>query len=143
MTEESRDRRRVSGFGGSIMQRIAISIVLAGLLAACGQQSPGDGERGVPVAQLDFIESVPIDKDAPAPIAQPQPQPQPATKKEQPKTEAAAEDKAPEAEVLSARQPSSEPAATADDAAAATRQANQTTVTPDAGATTGTPDQPN
>lgn len=141
MTENSGDRRHVSGFGGFIMQRIAIAVVLSGFLAACGQQSPGDGERGVPVAELDFIEAVPIDKDAPAPIAQPQPQP--ATKKEQPKTEAAAEDKAPEAEVLSARQPSSEPAATADDAAAATRQANQTTVTPDAGATTGTPDQPN
>lgn len=122
--------------GSFIMQRIVIAVLLSGLLAGCGQQAPAGGEAGAPVAELDFIEAVPIDEDAPAPVAQPQP----AAKKEEPKTEAATEDKAPDAEARSAP-PAPEPAA--DDAASATRRANETTATPDAGATTETPYRPN
>ena len=137
MTEDSRDRRHVSGFGGFIMRPITIAIVLSGLLAACGQQSPAAGEAGAPVAELDFIEAVPIVEEEAAPVVQPQP----AAKKKEPKTEAATENKAPDAEARSAPPPSAEPA-TADDAATATRRANETTAMPDAGATTETPQQP-
>jgi len=141
MTDHSTTGETSSVFGGGIMiiQRIAGAVILSGLLAACGPQTPAAGEPGGPTPELDFIDAVPIDEDAPAPIARPQP----AAKKEEPETEAAAEDKAPDAEALSAPPPSPEPAATADDAATATRQANETTATPDAGATTGTPDPPN
>ena len=113
-------------FGGIIMQRIAIAIavLLSGLAAACGQQAPAAGGAGAPVAELDFIEAVPIDENAPAPIAQPQP----AAKKEEPKTEAA-ETEAPET-AAPAAPPSPEPAAKIDDATAATRRANETTATP-------------
>lgn len=120
------------------MQRIVIAVVLSGLLAACGQQAPAVGEAGAPAAELDFIEAVPIDRDAPAPVAQPRP----AAKKEEPKTDADTEDKTPDAEPPGAPPPSAEPAK-ADDAASATRRANETTPTPDAGAASERPYQPN
>lgn len=125
------------------MQRIAITIavVLSGLLAACGQQSPAAGEAGAPAAQLDFIEAVPMDKDAPAPVAQPRP----ATRKDEPEAdrEPVAEDKAPDAEARTAPPPPAEPAAKADDAMTATRRANETTATPDVVVATETPYRPN
>lgn len=137
MTEDSRDRRRVSGFGGSIMQRIAISIVLAGLMAACGQQSPAAGEAGAPVAELDFIEAVPIVEDEVAPVAQPRP----AAKNEEPEEDlGTAEDKAAEAAPAPTAPPSPEPAA--DDATSATRRANETTATPDVATAPETPSRP-
>ena len=107
------------------MQRIVIAVILSGLLAACGQQSGTRTEAGAPAAELDFIEAVPIDKNAPPPVAQPQT----AAKKEEPE-----EDKAPAAEEKSdaepARTATPEPAAPASDAAEATRRANETTATP-------------
>lgn len=135
MAEDSGDRRHVSAFLGSIMQRIAISIVLAGLVAACGQQSPAAGEPGAPVAELDFIEAVPIVEDDVAPVAQPRP---PAKTEEPAKDAGPADEKAEEA--APARTPSSEPAAASADAASATRQANEAAAAPDAAPPT--PDQP-
>ena len=135
MTEDSGDRRHVSGFGAFIMQRIAIAVVLSGLLAACGQPSPASGEAGAPVAELDFIEAVPIVEDDGPPVARPEP----AAKKEDPAKDAdPAEDKAEEA--VPARTPAPEPAAATDDATSATRRANEAAAAPEA--TPPTPDQP-
>jgi|GEM_PF-6312850 len=121
------------------MQRIAVAVVLSGLLAACGQQAPKAGEPGAPAAELDFIEAVPIDEDAPAPVAQPQP----AAKKEEPETERAVEEKASDAEAPTTPPPSAQPAPKADDAATATRRANETTATPYVATTPETPPSPN
>ena len=138
MVEHSGDRWHVSGFGGSIMQRIAISIVLAGLLAACGQQSPAAGEAGAPVAELDFIEAVPIVEDEVAPVAQPRP----AAKTEEPEEDRGpAKDKAAEAAPAPTAPPSS-PEPAADDATSATRRANETTATPDVAKAPEPPSRP-
>lgn len=135
MAEDSGDRRHVSAFVGSIMQRLAISIVLAGLVAGCGQQSPASGEAGGPVAELDFIEAVPIAKDDVAPVAQPRP----AAKAEEPAKDAEPADEKVE-EAAPARTPSPEPAAASADAASATRRANEADAAPDAAPPK--PDQP-
>lgn len=119
------------------MRRIAISVVLSGLLAACGQQSPAAGEAGAPVAGLDFIEAVPIVEDEVAPVAQPRP----AAKKEDPKTDVEpAEEKA--AEAAPARTAPPEPAATIDEATSATRRANEAAAAPDASPPTPDPPAP-
>ena len=108
------------------MQRIVIAVALSGLLTACGQQSQPVAAGGAP-AQLDYIDAVPIDKDAPAPVVQPRPA---ATKDEpEPETKPADGDEAPPT-AAPAAPPSPEPAAKIDDAAAATRRANETTATP-------------
>ena len=124
MAEHSGDRRHVSGFGGSIMQRIVIAVILSGLVAACGQPSQPVTEGGA-TAPLDYIDAMPIDKNAPPPLAQPKP----AAKKDEPE-----EDREPAAEEKSdaepARTTTPEPAAPAADAAEATRRANETTATP-------------
>lgn len=137
MVEHSGDRRHVSGFGGFIMQRIAITVFLSALVAACGQQSPAAGEAGAPVAELDFIEAVPIVEDEVAPVAQPRP----AAKKEEPEEDRGpAGDKAAEAAPAPTAPPSPEPAA--DDATSATRRANETTATPDVATAPETPSRP-
>ncbi|WP_428150432.1 hypothetical protein [Brevundimonas sp.] len=122
------------------MQRIAIAVVLSGLLAACGQQAPATGEAGAPAAELDFIEAVPIDEDAPAPIAQPRPA---ATKEASEEDREPAEDKAAEATAAPAGSPTPVPAAPASDAASATRRANETTATPPVASSTERPYRPN
>lgn len=127
MAEDSGGRRHVSGFVGSIMQRIAILIVLAGLLAACGQQSPASGDAGAPAAELDFIEAVPIDKDEVPPVARSQPA---ATKEAPSKDGEPAEEKAEEA--VPTITPLPEPAAATDDATSATQRANEAAAAPDA-----------
>ena len=116
------------------MQRVAVAILLSGLVAACGQQTPKAGEAGAPVAELDYIDAVPIDEDAPAPVARPEP----AARKEEPKTETettateadASATNAPAQALTQAPVSSPQPAAKSDDATAATRRANETTATP-------------
>ena len=126
MAEHSGDRRHVSGLGDLLMQRIVIAVALSGLLTACGQQSQPVGADGAP-AQLDYIDAVPIDKDAPPPVAQPEA----AAKKDEPETERKPPDGAEAPETAAPAAPASpEPAAKPDDAAAATRRANETTATP-------------
>ena len=104
------------------MQRIVIVIVLSGFLAACQQQAPAAGEAGTAAAELDFIEAVPIDEDAPPPVVQPEP----AAKKAEPQEDRAEPDTAEtEAEDAPVRTPTPEPAAPANDATTATRRANE------------------
>lgn len=107
------------------MRRTVFAIGLTGLLAACGQQAQPAGEGGAPAAALDYIDAVPIDKNAPPPVAEPQT----AAKKEEPeeaeKEPEAAEPEAAEAPATTAP-PAPEPAPKVDDAAAATRRANET-----------------
>ena len=107
------------------MRRIVIAIGLSGLLAACGQQAQPAGEGGS-AAPLDFIDAVPIDENAPAPVAQPQA----AARKEEPEAEKAAEKDEPETPAAQTTPSTTEPPAEADDAASATRRANETTATP-------------
>ena len=138
MEELRRDRERVAGFGGLIMKRIAIAVVLSGLVAACQQQAPAIGEKGTPVTgELDYIDAVPIDENEPvAPVARSQT----AAKKEEPeeeREEAKAEEAAP------AQAAAAEPAAPSGDAATATRRANETTAAPPAASSTETPYRPN
>lgn len=115
------------------MQRLVIAVVLSGLLAACGQQSGAGTEAGAPVGELDYIDAVPIDEDAPAPVVQPEAAAKTDEPEEdsEPETEETAED-ADEAEPV--RTPSPEPAAPAPapatTAAEATRRANESTATP-------------
>ena len=53
------------------MQRIAIAVVLSGLVAACGQPSQPASKAGGP-AQLDYIDAVPMSEDDWPPVVQPQ-----------------------------------------------------------------------
>ena len=117
------------------MHRIAVAVLLSGLVAGCGQPSPAAGTTGSPAAELDFIEAVPIPRDAPAPVAQPQP----VAKKDEAETETKAA-KAEPATAAVASQPSPEPEV--DQAAAATRKANETTATPYLSAASETPARP-
>ena len=117
------------------MHRISIAVLLSGLVAGCGQPSPAAGTAGAPAAELDFIEAVPIAKDAPAPVALPQP----AAKKDEAETETKAA-KAEPATAAAASPPSPEPKV--DQAAAATRKANETTATPYLNAAPETPARP-
>ena len=102
------------------MQRIVIAVVLSGLLAACGQQAQPTREGGAPGQSLDYIDAVPIDKDARPPVVQPEP----AAKKAEPQEDRAESDTA-EAEAAPVRTPTPEPAAPANDATTATRRANE------------------
>ena len=112
------------------MRRIVLAVGLCGLLAACGQEAQPVGPDGAPAQELDFIDAVPIDKDAPLPPRVTEPQT--AAKKEEP--EEAEEETEEEAETPSvtvaapAATPAPAPAprpAPANDAAAATRRANE------------------
>ena len=116
-------------FEGLTMQRIAIAVVLSGLLAACGQPSQPKGKAGAP-AQLDYIDAVPISEDDWPPVVQPQ---APA-KKDAARTERdEAVTPAAEAIPAPAAQPTPPPQPTAaapvstppTDAASATRRANE------------------
>jgi hypothetical protein len=113
------------------MLRIVSAVVLSGLLAACGQPSEPQTDAGA-AAPLDYIDAVPIDEDAPPPVVQPEP----AAKKSE--TEEPATEPTAEAEAPAAPQPAApvaaEPEARPDDAAEATRRANETTPAPPAGA---------
>lgn len=120
------------------MRRIVLTVGLCGLLAACGQQAQPAAPGGASGPELDYIDAVPIDEDAPPPVVQPQT----AAKKEEPKAEEAG---AETAEADTAPAPDSTPTPTpaptptptpaptavprpappADDAAAATRRANE------------------
>ncbi len=108
------------------MQRIVIAVVLSGLLAACGQQSGAKTEAGTPVGDLDYIDAVPIDESAPPPVVEPEP----VAKKDEPEAETKADEADAPETAAPAAPPSPEPAVKADDAAAATRRANETTATP-------------
>ena len=117
------------------MQRLVIAVVLSGLLAACGQQSGAGTEAGAPVGELDYIDAVPIDEDAPAPVVQPEAAAKADEPEEdsEPKAEGAEEaEETAEVEAEPVRTPSPEPAAPAPatTAAEATRRANESTATP-------------
>ena len=114
------------------MQRLVIAVVLSGLLAACGQQSGAGTEAGAPVGELDYIDAVPIDEDAPAPVVQPEAAAKTDEPEEDSKPEAEEAEETAEVEAEPARTPSPEPAAPAPatTAAEATRRANESTATP-------------
>ncbi|WGM30114.1 hypothetical protein [Brevundimonas sp. NIBR11] len=111
------------------MRRIVMVLAAGGLLAACGQEAQPVGPDGAPAQTLDYIDAVPIDKDAPPPVVQPQT----ADKKEEPEQareeERAEETAAPAAATVGpaaqATPTPPRPAAPANDAAAATRRANE------------------
>ena len=116
------------------MRRIVLTVGLCGLLAACGQEARPAASGGASGPELDYIDAVPIDKDAPPPVVQPQT----AAKKEEPKAEEAGAETveavtAPALVSAPAPTPTPTPAPTAaprpvapvDDAAAATRRANE------------------
>lgn len=111
------------------MLRIAIAIGFCGLIAACGEQAQPAGP-GAPSAPLDYIDAVPITEDAAPPVATP---PAPAKKEEPEEEEAEAEAEKAETVTVpaSTATPAPAPAAAprpappANDAAAATRQANE------------------
>ena len=114
------------------MQRLVIAVVLSGLLAACGQQSGAGTEAGAPVGELDYIDAVPIDEDAPAPVVQPEAAAKTDEPEEDSEPEAEEAEETAEVEAEPARTPSPEPAAPAPatTAAEATRRANESTATP-------------
>ncbi len=107
------------------MQRIAIAVVLSGLLAACGQPSQPASKAGGP-AQLDYIDAVPMSEDDWPPVVQPQ---APAKKDEaraeldEAVTPAAEAAPAPAASPTPQSEPKAPPPPT--DAGAATRRANE------------------
>ena len=125
MEELPGDRGRDPGEGELLMRRIVLAVGLCGLLAACGQEAKPVGPDGAPAQELDYIDAVPIDEDAPVPVAEPQT----AAKKEEPEEDREeaeeAEDEA-EAEAAPAPARTTPPAATpSSDAASATRRANE------------------
>ncbi|MGV3580459.1 hypothetical protein [Brevundimonas sp.] len=110
------------------MRRIVLTVGLCGLLAACGQEAQPVGPDGAPAQELDFIDAVPIDKDAPLPPRVTEPQT--AAEKEEPEeTEEEVEEEAeaaPEVTVAPTPAPAATPRpAPTNDAAAATRRANE------------------
>ena len=125
MEELPDDRGRDPGEGEFIMRRIVLAVGLCGLLAACGQEAQPVGPDGAPAQELDYIDAVPIDEDAPPPVAQPET----AAKKEEPKeAEEATEDEDEAPSVTVAAPPPTatpRPATPSADAATATRRANE------------------
>lgn len=112
------------------MRRIVLVLAAGGLLAACGQEARPVGPDGAPAQTLDYIDAVPIDKDAPPPVAEPQTadkKEEPEEKRDEDKDEApTAEEKAETpAPAQTAAPTPPRPAAPSNDAATATRRANE------------------
>ena len=108
------------------MRRIVLAVGLCGLLAACGQEAQPVGPDGAPAQELDFIDAVPIDKDAPLPPRVTEPQT--AAKKEEPEEVEEETEEEAETPAVTVAAPAATPAprpAPVNDAAAATRRANE------------------
>lgn len=106
------------------MLRIAIAIGLSGLLVACGEPSRSAVEGAAPT-QLDYIDAVPLDKSAPIPVARSLPvaRKEEAEKSAEPAAEVKIETQT--APAAPAAPPTPRPTPPVDDAAAATRRANE------------------